>query len=156
MSGPSAPTIAGVVVKPLKRVVNERGWLLEIQRNDDAEFVGFGQTYVTSTRPGIVKAWYRHRRQVDNMAAVSGLLRVALFDDRAGSATKGALMEFLVGVEHPTLVQIPVGVWHGFMPVGDAACVILHLNTLAYDFEQTDEDRLPPDSPLVPYRWPKG
>lgn len=145
--------ISGLVVKPLKRVTNERGWLLEIQRNDDPEFAGFGQAYVTATPPGIVKAWYRHRRQVDNMAAISGTLQVALFDDRVASPTRGTVIELTVGRHQPTLVQIPHGVWHGFMPVGDEDCLILHLNTHPYDFDHTDEDRLPADSPIVPYRW---
>src|SRR5262245_50775287 len=76
MNGSQTTKIGGVVVKPLKRVVNERGWLLEVQRNDDAEHIGFGQAYVTATRPGIVRAWYRHRRQIDNISPVTGLLRV--------------------------------------------------------------------------------
>lgn len=145
--------IAGAVVKPLKRVVNERGWLLEVQRSDDADFIGFGQAYVTATRPGIVKAWYRHRRQIDNMAAVTGSLRVVLFDDRPDSTSRGTVMELIVGFEQPTLVQIPEGVWHGFTPVSDAECLILHMNSHPYDFDHTDEDRLPPDSPAIPYRW---
>jgi dTDP-4-dehydrorhamnose 3,5-epimerase len=153
MSSPKATGIAGVVTKPLKRVVNERGWLLEVQRNDDPEFIGFGQTYVTATRPGIVKAWYRHRRQIDNMAVVTGLLRVVLFDDRPDSPTCGALMELTAGHDQPTLVQIPHGVWHGFTAIGDAECLVLHLNSHPYDFAHMDEDRLPPDSPAIPYRW---
>jgi dTDP-4-dehydrorhamnose 3,5-epimerase len=153
MSAGKAIEIAGVVLKPLKRVVNERGWLLEVQRNDDPEFMGFGQAYVTATPPGIVKAWYRHRRQIDNMAAVTGLLRLVLFDDRPDSPTRGALLEMTAGYDQPTLVQIPYGVWHGFSPIGDTECLILHLNSHPYDFDHTDEDRLPPDSPVVPYRW---
>jgi dTDP-4-dehydrorhamnose 3,5-epimerase len=153
MSAISNIEIAGVVLKPLKRVINERGWLLEVQRDDDSEFIGFGQAYVTATPPGIVKAWYRHLRQIDNLAAVSGLLRVVLFDGRADSPTCGALMELTVGFEQPRLVQIPHGVWHGFSPIGGAECLILHLNSHPYDFDQTDEDRLPFDSPAIPYRW---
>lgn len=145
-------SIQGVVVKPLKRVVNERGWLLEMQRQDDPEFKGFGQTYATATLPGIVKAWYRHHRQIDNLAVASGQLRIALYDDRPASPTKGAVMELLSGGDTPLLVQIPVGVWHGFTPVGGEA-IALHLNTLSFDFAATDEDRLPPDTPLIPFRW---
>jgi dTDP-4-dehydrorhamnose 3,5-epimerase len=153
VSPAESSVIDGVVVKPLKRVVNDRGWLLEVQRHDDPEFAGFGQTYVTATKPGIIKAWYRHHRQIDNMAVVSGLLRVALFDGRPGSPTRGAIMELRAGGDAPVLIQIPIGVWHGFTPVGEAEVLALHLNTLPYDFDSTDEDRLPPDSPDIPFRW---
>ena len=40
-------TIEGVRIVSLKLLPNERGRLLEIQRNDDEGFPGFGQTYVT-------------------------------------------------------------------------------------------------------------
>ena len=65
-------TIAGVHVMPLKLVRNDRGRLMEIQRHDDAIFPGFGQVYVTATSPGVVKAWYRHHRQTDQIAPVTG------------------------------------------------------------------------------------
>jgi dTDP-4-dehydrorhamnose 3,5-epimerase len=48
-------TIDGVAVKPLKRIVDDRGWLMEIFRSDWPEFQKFGQTYMTTCRPGVVK-----------------------------------------------------------------------------------------------------
>ena len=50
--------IDGVRVVPLKLIRNERGRLIEVQRRDDAHFLGFGQAYVTticraSSRRGI-------------------------------------------------------------------------------------------------------
>ena len=60
-------TITGVEIVPLKKIENERGHLVEVQRADDVHYLGFGQTYVTCTLPGIVKAWYRHHRQFDQL-----------------------------------------------------------------------------------------
>src|SRR5262245_26942622 len=60
-------TMQGVFIKPLKLLPNARGHLMEVQRRDDAEFPGFGQAYVTQTFRGVVKAWYRHRLQIDQL-----------------------------------------------------------------------------------------
>jgi dTDP-4-dehydrorhamnose 3,5-epimerase len=73
-----ASRIHGVVVVPLKLLPNARGRLMEIARRDDPEVIDFAQVYLTSTYPGVVKAWYRHHHQVDQIASLSGLVRLVL------------------------------------------------------------------------------
>ena len=62
--------IAGVRTKQLTVHADERGRLMEILRRDDEVFVGFGQVYVTTVYPGIVKAWHYHKCQTDNLACL--------------------------------------------------------------------------------------
>jgi dTDP-4-dehydrorhamnose 3,5-epimerase len=145
--------IDGVRIVRLKKVVNDRGHLLEVQRADDDHFLGFGQTYVTCTLPGIVKAWYRHHRQTDQIALVRGTATVALFDARVDSPTAGRTLECVLSDESPALVQIPPGVWHGFQASGSDPLYLLHLNSIAQNVGDPDEDRLPPNSPEIPYLW---
>jgi dTDP-4-dehydrorhamnose 3,5-epimerase len=140
-------------IVPLRKVVNARGHLLEVQREDDEHFPGFGQAYVTCTLPGVVKAWYRHARQFDQLALVLGQATVVLYDSRRGSATFERLIEWTLTDEAPALVQIPPGVWHGFKAEGSQLLLLLHLNTVPHDAEHTDEDRLPPDTDAIPYTW---
>lgn len=147
------PSIDQVVVSPLRLLPSSRGRLMEVQRSDEPSFPGFGQAYVTSSYPGVVKAWYRHQRQVDQITAVTGMIRLVLFDDRPGSASRGALQEVLLGDLSPRLVQIPPGIWHGFQAIGTAEAFLLHLNSLPFDFEAPDEDRLAIDDPTVPFTW---
>jgi dTDP-4-dehydrorhamnose 3,5-epimerase len=145
--------IDGVIVVPLKKVLNERGHLLEVQRNDEGHFPGFGQVYLTATNPGIVKAWYRHHRQIDQIALAQGTIRLALFDARETSPTQGQVQELLISDDQPVLVQIPTGVWHGFQALGTGPALLLHLNTIPFSFQDTDEDRLPSTATEIPFRW---
>lgn len=147
------PEIAGVVVRPLKLLPNSRGRLMEVLRNDDDLYLGFGQAYITSTYPGVIKAWYRHHRQIDQIASVTGLVRLALFDSRDDSPTRGVVNEIVLGDLAPRLVQIPTGVWHGFQAIGNAEAFLLHLNSTPYNPADLDEDRLPSDDTSIPYRW---
>ena len=39
-------------------IADERGWLMELLRNDEEMFLKFGQVYVTAAYPGVVKAWH--------------------------------------------------------------------------------------------------
>ena len=58
--------IDGVKVKKLKVIPDERGWLMEILRCDDEIYKEFGQVYMTTAYPGVVKAWHFHKKQTDN------------------------------------------------------------------------------------------
>ena len=105
--------IAGVQIKPLKVIPDERGRLMEVLRADDPLFERFGQVYVTTAKPGVVKAWHYHKLQADHWVCLAGRALVGLWDDRSGSLTHGMTNEFWVTPEDPFLIKIPVGVYHG-------------------------------------------
>ncbi len=137
----------------LRKVINERGHLLEIQRIGDDHFAGIAQAYTTCTLPGIIKAWYKHEEQFDQIALVHGEATVVLYDGRERSSSKGHLMECVLNDRDPGLIQIPPGVWHGFRATGKDPVYLLHLNSRAHDPASPDEARLACDSPLIPYAW---
>ena len=145
--------IDGVRVKQLKVNADERGRLMEILRCDDAEFAGFGQVYMTTIYPGVVKAWHYHRKQIDNMTVVKGMMKLALYDDRPDSPTRGEVNEFFIGEHRPILVQIPKGVLHGIKGAGMEEAILVNLVTEPYNRDQPDEFRVEPHSPDIPYNW---
>ena len=147
------PRIEGVKVKPLRVIPDERGWLMEVLRADEAElFVKFGQAYISATYPGVVKAWHYHRVQTDNFACVAGMIKLVLVDTRDGSPTAGAVNEFFLGTENRTLVQIPPLVYHGWKCISTEMSLVLNLPTEPYHYAEPDEYRLDPHNTL-PYDW---
>jgi len=66
--------IDGVKTKKLRVIPDDRGRLMEILRADDEVFIKFGQVYATTVYPGVVKAWHYHKKQVDNIAVVAGMV----------------------------------------------------------------------------------
>jgi dTDP-4-dehydrorhamnose 3,5-epimerase len=145
--------IDGVKVKQLRVIPDERGRLMEILRADDPEFIKFGQVYMTTVRPGVVKAWHYHKKQTDSMTVVSGMAKIVLYDARDGSATHGEVNEFFVGEHNPILVQIPHGVLHGMKGVGEREAIIVNTVTEPYNRTSPDELRLDPRDNDIPYDW---
>ncbi|KEK24845.1 dTDP-4-dehydrorhamnose 3,5-epimerase family protein [Bacillus gaemokensis] len=143
----------GIQVISLKKLSNEKGFLLEVQRNDDTDFPGFGQSYITATNPGVIKAWYRHHKQIDQIALIKGELLLVLYDTREHSTSYNQIKEIHIVEENPLLVQIPPGVWHGFKAISSKPALLLHMNTIPYNFENTDEDKLLPEDKTIPYQW---
>ena len=145
--------IDGVKVKQLRPIHDERGWLMEVLRRDDAEFFEeFGQAYVTVCHDGVIKAWHAHERQTDHFCCIGGKAKVVLYDSRPGSPTEGMFNEFFMTVAHPQLLKIPANVQHGFKAVGGDA-MILNIPTNTYDYENPDELRKPFDDPAIGYDW---
>jgi dTDP-4-dehydrorhamnose 3,5-epimerase len=147
------PRIEGVKVKPLRLIPDDRGWLLEILRCDDAElFSKFGQVYVSATYPGVVKAWHYHQVQIDHFACVAGMVKLVLVDTRPDSPTRDAINEFFVGTLNPVLVQVPNLVYHGWKCISNETSLVVNVPTEPYNYAEPDEYRLAPHDTL-PYDW---
>lgn len=145
--------IDGVKTKRLTVHPDCRGRLMEVLRRDDELFQQFGQVYITTVYPGVVKAWHYHKVQTDNLAAVVGMVQIALYDAREDSPTKGEVNVFYSGVHSPLLVQVPPMVYHGFKNVGLEEAVVLNVPTETYHHEQPDEYRIDPHENDIPHDW---
>jgi len=145
--------IQGVKTKKLNVIPDERGYLMEILRNDDDIFKQFGQAYLTTAYPGVTKAWHYHKIQTDNFTCVKGMMKVALYDDRNDSETYQEINEFFIGEKNPLLISVPPGVYHGFKAIGDEMAIFLSIPTEPYNYEKPDEYRLPPDTNHINYDW---
>ena len=147
--------IEGVKVKKLKVIPDERGRLMEILRNDDEIFEKFGQVYMTTAKPQVVKAWHHHKLQTDNFTCVHGKMRLALYDAREDSPTYKEIMDFDIDLENPILVQIPPGVYHGFKCISDEEALVINTVTKPYNYKNPDEYRVDAYENDIPYDWRK-
>ncbi len=148
-----ADEIEGVWVKRLTVIPDERGRLMEILRSDDEGFVRFGQVYMTTTYPGVVKAWHLHRVQDDNFCCVKGMVKLVLYDAREGSPTHGALQEHFIGEHNPLLVRVPAGVYHGWKCISEEEAIVINVPTEPYNRSAPDEHRAEWNTPDIPYDW---
>jgi dTDP-4-dehydrorhamnose 3,5-epimerase len=150
---PVKQLIQGVQVKQLKWIPDERGKLMEMLRSDDPIFQKFGQVYVTTCYPGVVKAWHYHKKQDDNFIVIKGMAKVVLYDDRPGSPTKGLVNEFFAGEDNPVLIHIPRLILHGFKAYGSEPAYVVNTVTEPYNPRQADEFRIDPFDNHIPYDW---
>ncbi len=146
--------IFGVKTKVLKVIPDERGYLMEILRREDEDLLSqFGQVYMTTAYPGVVKGWHYHNKQDDNFAVVKGMIKLVLYDLRIDAPTHGEVNEFFIGEHRPMLVHIPHGIAHGFKGIGIEEAIIINTVTEMYDYKMPDEFRIDPHSGEIPYDW---
>ncbi len=144
--------IDGVVITPLKQIVDERGKVMHMLRSDSAVFKAFGEIYFSCVYPGVVKGWHRHKRMILNYAVVYGTIKFVLYDDRPNSPTVGQIQEIVLGPDiNYCLVTVPAMVWNGFLGQGQRTAIVANCATIPHDPEEIA--RLDPYSPDIPYNW---
>ncbi len=137
--------IEGVVIEELKTFPDSRGWLMPILRGSDkikSDGPGaFGQYYMTTVYPAVIKGKHFHKLQTDHMCCIKGHAVLHLEDTREGSATKGEKMKVPFGDGEFKLVRIPPEIWHSIENAGQEVAYIINYVTKEYNHASPDEYR---------------
>lgn len=143
--------IDGIFIKPLRKIPDERGTIMHMMREDDPIFEKFGEIYFSTVYPGVIKGWHIHKIMTLNYAVPYGNIKLVLFDERAGSQTKGELQEIFLGLDNYCLVKIPPLVWNGFKGIGTTMAIVANLATFPHSPDEIE--RLDPFDKRIPYNW---
>lgn len=123
--------LPGVVILPLQRFEDHRGWLTELYRQDELP-EGFEPVmgYLSVTRPGVARGPHEHVEQSDGFVFLSGRFELHLWENREGNPDR---YEVHVAGEHaPVFVVVPPGVVHAYRNVGDSDAFVLNFPDRLY------------------------
>lgn len=124
--------IEGVIIKKLTKNHDQRGWLVELFRQDELDFDSV-MSYASLTNPGVIRGPHEHRQQSDCFAFFGpGRFKLYLWDARQNSPTKGESQILEVGEEEPSLVVVPPGVIHGYKCVSETPALCLNFPDKLY------------------------
>lgn len=149
--------IDGVILTPLSRYDDERGWLCELYRDDEvaAEYHPV-MGYLSVTLPHVVRGPHEHVDQSDLFAFLGpGDFCLYLWDARPDSGTYRNRIKLIVGASSPYTAVIPPGVVHAYQNVSDHPGTVINLPNRLYRGEgrreEVDEIRheIDPDSPYT-------
>lgn len=143
--------IDGVVITPLKQILDERGKVMHMLRTTDPVFVSFGEIYFSCVYPNVVKAWHIHKQMTLNYAVPHGRVKFVLYDDRQNSTTTGEVQEIYLGADNYCLVTVPPLVWNGFKGIGTEMAIVANCASIIHD--QNEIERRDPFDVSIPYDW---
>lgn len=143
--------IEGVIITPLKQILDERGKIMHMLRCDSENFSSFGEIYFSCVHPGAIKGWHIHKEMVLNYAVPHGNIKFVLYDDRSNSPTRGEVQEIFMGPDNYCLVTVPPLVWNGFKGIGQDMAIVANCTSIAHRADEID--RLDPFDPSIPYNW---
>ena len=159
--------IDGVMVKTLRKHVDQRGYFIEQLKRGDRDDEGRpflpDQPFAQMSRslayarggnpPELIKAFHWHRRQWDYWDIVQGNARVVLVDLREGSPTAGRIQTVILGEHSPRMVAIPPHVAHGYQALSLTDVILNYYVTEPYDPADPDEGRIPWNDPRIGFDW---
>lgn len=145
--------IDGVQKKNLVLHSDDRGYFMEILREDDPIYGRFGQASLSMSYPGVIKAFHYHEKQDDIWFFPSGHAQVVLHDMRVQSPTYKETDVYFMGDNNRYLLFIPRGVAHGYRVLGNQPATILYFTNMAYDSKQPDEYRMDWNDESIGFDW---
>tara|TARA_B110000902_G_scaffold229649_1_gene270586 strand:+ start:299 stop:739 length:441 start_codon:yes stop_codon:yes gene_type:complete len=143
--------IEGVIITPLKQIVDDRGKVMHMLRSDNKVFEKFGEIYFSHTNPKAIKAWHKHKEMTLNYACIEGEVKFVLFDDRETSVTKGKIQELILSPKNYFLVTVPPLIWNGFKGNGTKYSIVANCSTIPH--RDDDIIRKPVNDSSIPYFW---
>lgn len=135
--------IDGVVVTPVPRNDDERGFFSEIARFD-----GYRQANHSHSRRGVLRGLHYHLNQADLWYVVRGTAQVALVDLREGPSNR-VVETLTVGESSPCTIYVPPRVAHGFLAITDVDLVYL----VTQEYDASDEHGVAWDDPALAIPW---
>jgi dTDP-4-dehydrorhamnose 3,5-epimerase len=139
-------TLDGIVVIPLRRFEDERGWFAELRRDSKLPKHTV-QTNLSFSRKGVIRGLHYHERGQDDLfACLEGMARVVVLDRESGETFAAD-----IGEDNFVAVYIPGRYAHGFEALSDL--LFCYHVTEEYDPADPDEHEIPWDDPRVKHLW---
>ena len=126
----------GIVVRPLRRLDDARGWFLKAVQRCHLEGRPFGEAYLSVGAPGETRANHYHERTTEWFCPVGGRGTLYLHDLASGDRTT---VRF--DVASPVSVRVPPRVAHSL--VADTDCELAVLAVADVEYDPQDDDTFP-------------
>ena len=125
--------IEGVIITPLRQIHHPKGDVLHCMKKSDPGFVGFGEAYFSTIKPGEIKGWKKHKKMTLNITAPVGKIMFVIFDDRKRSSSRGDFTAIEISVHNYQRVTVAPGLWHAFKGKSRETSLILNIADMVHD-----------------------
>ena len=126
--------IQDVIICDLTKYQDNRGWLMELFRNDviSEEFLP-AMSYISQTEPGVARGPHEHKDQADLFCFIGpSTFRLYLWDTRKSSPTVGYRMVLDAGEHKPQAVIVPAGIVHAYKNIESKPGWVINLPNKLY------------------------
>ena len=125
--------IEGVILTPLKQIVNPKGDLYHALKKSDNGYKSFGEAYFSTVIKDERKGWKKHTVMVLNLIVPIGAVEFIIYDDRIDSSTKNQFFSLILSQENYQRLTVPAGVWMAFRGIGEDLNMLLNIASIEHD-----------------------
>ena len=120
----------GVILTPLKRILNQKGDIFHAMKKRDDGFDGFGEAYFSSVSKDTIKGWKKHTQMTLNIVVPIGKIKFVVYDEY-----KEEFFSVVLSQENYQRLTIKSGQWLAFRGV-ETNNLLLNIASIEHD---TDE-----------------
>ena len=143
--------IDGVIIRPLKKIPDERGTIMHGIRSDDI-LNDFGEVYFKKLYRNIINGWHVHEKLILNYICIYKMVKVVLYDMREDSPTKGTIQEVFMGDDNYVLLHIPAGIANASTVISGDFAILCNVASQPHD-PSIRYKRIDPLTSDIPYNW---
>ncbi len=138
--------IGEVVATKLRIIPTPKGSVYHVMKAGDVGYMPFQEAYLSQIDFGEVKGWRMHSSMTLNLTVVHGNAKIAVWDDRPDSSSRGVCNVFQLGRDEPHYFRltIPPRLWVAIKGVFKPDSLILNIADRIHD--QKEAEVVPIDS----------
>ena len=125
--------IEGVILTPLKQIINPKGDLYHAMKQCDNGYESFGEAYFSTIIKDEIKGWKRHTKMILNLVVPIGIIQFVIYDERVESSTYNQFFTINLSQENYQRLTVPAGVWMAFKGIGEDLNMLLNLASIEHD-----------------------
>ena len=123
--------IDGVLLEYIRKYEDPRGWLAEIYRHDQFDYVP-AMGYLSWTKKDVCRGPHEHVYQSDLFVFIQGVFRMTNWDNRPPSRTYKQKDVLELGGDRPAAIMIPPGVVHAYRCISPEGGLVINLPDRLY------------------------
>lgn len=100
-------------IKNIEKHTDERGWLVEILRDDEIK-EEIKQVYFSTSKPGVIRGNHYHKHKIEWFSVVKGKAKLFLEDNESNKRE-----ELILSDDNPSIVKITPNIVHAIQNIGD-------------------------------------
>ena len=144
--------LEGVFLTHLRVIDLPNGNVMQVLKQSQQGFSGFGEAYFSFVNHNVVKGWKKHIRMTLNVVVPIGEIQFVLFDAREISSTFRQTSEIALSPQsNYSRLTVPPGIWMAFKGIGENTNMLLNIASIEHD--PSEAESLPIKNSMIPYTF---
>ena len=119
-----------IVSEKLNIIDKESGSIFPILKSSSKFFSDFGEVYISSINPEVIRAWKRHKNLEQYFVVPKGMVKFVFLVDSAKN--KNQFKEIIIGEENYSFIKVPKNIWYGFSNISSELSYIVNIINLPH------------------------
>jgi dTDP-4-dehydrorhamnose 3,5-epimerase len=122
----------GVILTPLKKIHNLKGYVFHAMKKSDVGFNGFGEAYFSTVDKNDIKGWKKHTEMTLNLVVPVGKMEFVIYNDKDHN-----FFNVTISQDNYQRLTISPGFWLAFRGL-DEKNILLNIASIEHDPSESE------------------